>query len=189
MKFFIAYATVEGQSRRIAEKLASFLETRGHQSVIASATEMSEYTLERPDGVLLCAPIHAGRYPSYFTDFVRREIDWLSAIPSAFVSVTLSIASDDPDERAEAARFPAALAAETGWEPRLVHNAAGALRYTEYDFFKRWMLKRIAGKHNAPTDTSNDYELTDWAALEAFAVDFIELCGAVPSSEAASQPR
>ena len=42
------------------------------------------------------------------------------------------------------------------------------------------MLKRLASRHNAPTDTGNDYELTDWAALEAFAVEFIELCGTTP---------
>ncbi len=148
---------------------------------------MSEYTLERPDGVILCAPIHTGHYPSYFTDFVRREIDWLNTIPSAFVSVTLSIVSDDPDEREEAARFPTALAVETGWEPSAVHNAAGALRYTEYDFFKRWMLKRLAGRHKAPTDTANDYELTDWAALETFAVQFIESCGTAQVTEAQSR--
>ncbi|MBX9455754.1 MAG: protoporphyrinogen oxidase [Rhizobium sp.] len=184
MKFFIAYATVEGQSRKIAETLATIIETRGHQAVITGASDMSEYTLERPDGVVLCAPIHAGRYPTYFTDFVRREVEWLNTTPSALVSVTLSIASDDPAEREEAARFPEALAAETGWSPRAVHNAKGALRYTEYDFFKRWMLKRIASKHNAPTDTGSDYELTDWAALEAFAVDFIELCGSVSGQPA-----
>lgn len=178
MKFFIAYATVEGQTRKIAERLVSILEALNHRTLMVSATEMSEYTLERPDGIILCAPIHAGRYPAYFADFVRREVDWLNAVPSAFVSVTLSIASDDPREREEAARFPAALAAETGWSPKAVHNAKGALRYTEYDFFKRWMLKRIADKHNAPTDTRNDYELTDWPALEGFAGEFIALCGA-----------
>lgn len=186
MKFFIAYASIEGQSKKIAEKLGSIVENHGHQAVIVSATEMSEYTLERPDGVILCAPIHTGRYPSYFTDFVRRELDWLNTVPSAFVSVTLSIVSDDPAEREEAARFPATLVAETGWEPRAIHNAAGALRYTEYDFFKRWMLKRLAGRHNAPTDTSNDYELTDWEALESFAVGFIEKCGSSSATEAKS---
>lgn len=178
MKFFIAYATVEGQTRKIAERFASILEALGHQPLIASATEMSEYTLERPDGVILCAPIHAGRYPGYFTDFVRREADWLNATPSALVSVTLSIASEDLKERKEAKRFAVALAAETGWTPKAVHHAKGALRYTEYDFFKRWMLKRIAAAHHAPTDTRNDYELTDWVALESFAVEFVELCGA-----------
>ena len=186
MKLFIAYATVEGQSRKIAERLAAIIEAHGHQSLIAFATDMSVYTLEQPDGVILCAPIHAGRYPSYFTEFVRREVEWLNAIPSAFVSVTLSIASDDPRERADAARFPTALSAETGWSPQATHNAAGALRYTEYDFFKRWMLKRIASKHNAPTDTRNDYELTDWPALSAFVVEFLETCAA--SSSARSQP-
>ncbi|MCB1446362.1 MAG: protoporphyrinogen oxidase [Rhizobiaceae bacterium] len=188
MKFFIAYASVEGQSRKIAETLASTIETRGHQAVIASAADRSEYTLERPDGVILCAPIHVGRYPSYFTDFVHREVDWLNTIPSAFVSVTLSIVSDDPAEREEAEGFAQTLMSETGWEPKVVHHAAGALRYTEYDFFKRWMLKRIADRHKAPTDTRNDYELTDWSALEAFAVNFIELCASESRSESLSQP-
>ena len=186
MKLFIAYATIEGQSHKIAERLAATIDAHGHRSLVAPATEMSEHTSEEPDGIILCAPIHAGRYPSCFSDFVCREATWLNAVPSAFVSVTLSIASDDPVERSEAIRFPTALAAETGWSPRAIYNAAGALRYTEYDFFKRWMLKRIAHRHNAPADTRHDYELTDWRSLNAFAIEFLETCTA--ASSARSQP-
>lgn len=175
MKYFIAYATIEGQTRKIAEAIAETIEKGGDGAVIMNVSDMFEYTLERPDGVILCAPIHAGRYPTAFSDFVHRESEWLNAVPSAFVSVTLSILSDDEAERDEARRFAGTLANETGWEPRLVHHAAGALRYTEYDFFKRWMVRRLADKRGAPVDTAQDFELTDWTALSAFVDEFLKL--------------
>jgi menaquinone-dependent protoporphyrinogen oxidase len=54
-----------------------------------------------------------------------------------------------------------------------VEHVAGAFRYTEYDFFKRWAMKLIAREHGQPTDTSKDYELTDWSRLDAFCQRFI----------------
>ena len=49
---------------------------------------------------------------------------------------------------------------------------AGALRYTHYNWLKRWMMKRIVTKAGGNTDTSRDYEYTDWAAVRAFADEF-----------------
>ena len=34
------------------------------------------------------------------------------------------------------------------------------------------MMKRIARKEGAPTDTSRDYELTDWTEVERLAREF-----------------
>lgn len=175
MRYFIAYATVEGQTRKIAQSIADTIEKGGDKVLMMNVSDLFEYTLEQPDGVILCAPIHAGRYPSAFTDFVHREAEWLNAVPSAFVSVTLSIVSENEDERIEARGFADGLAAESGWQPSLVHHAAGALRYVEYDFFKRWMARHLADSRGAPTDSSRDYEFTDWEALAAFVEDFIRL--------------
>ena len=66
------------------------------------------------------------------------------------------------------------MKAESGWKPAMIHHAAGALRFTQYDFFKRWMMKRIASHENAPTDTSRDHEFTDWTALASFTTDFLK---------------
>ena len=55
----------------------------------------------------------------------------------------------------------------------MLHHVAGAFRYTEYDFFKRWALKYIAWHKGAPTDTSRDYELTDWEDLARFVDGFV----------------
>jgi menaquinone-dependent protoporphyrinogen oxidase len=175
MKYLIAYSTIEGQTRKIAAQIAATIEKGGDHVSIMNISELFEYTLEKPDGVILCAPIHAGRYPAPFSDFVHREAEWLNAVHSAFVSVSLSIYSDNEDERAEARGFAETLAAESGWTPRVTHHAAGALRYIEYDFFKRWMVRRLAHSRGAPVDSSRDYEFTDWQALARFAEDFVKL--------------
>jgi menaquinone-dependent protoporphyrinogen oxidase len=53
-----------------------------------------------------------------------------------------------------------------------VKIAAGALLYTHYNFFIRWMMKRIVATAGGDTDTSRDYEYTDWNDVRAFARDF-----------------
>ncbi|MDI6835569.1 flavodoxin domain-containing protein [Ciceribacter thiooxidans] len=173
MNILIGFVSIEGQTRKIAEKIAEHVEKAGHRAVFFNVTSMAEYALERPEAVILCAPIHAGRYPAPFVDFVRRERDFLKSVPSAFVSVSLFIRSEFEEEREEARHFPDTLMAETGWTPGRVLNAAGALRYTEYDFFKRWMAKRLAAREGAPTDASQNFEFTDWAELERFVADFL----------------
>jgi menaquinone-dependent protoporphyrinogen oxidase len=183
MKYFIAYSTIEGQTRKIAETVASVIERAGDHAVIMNISDLLEFTLERPDGAILCAPIHIGRYPSSFADFVHREAEWLNAVPSAFVSVTLAIRSDNESERREAMHFADVLTEQTDWRPRLVHHAAGALRFTQYDFFKRWMMRRISEKEGGPTDTSQDYELTDWKALQMFVADFLERTGSANAAK------
>ncbi len=99
-------------------------------------------------------------------------------MPAAFISVTLSEAgaerpSATPEERA---RFAAdvqkvleAFLKETGWRPKRVKPVAGALLYTKYNFLVRFIMKRIAKTTGAETDTSRDYEYTNWAALDRFA--------------------
>ena len=45
---------------------------------------------------------------------------------------------------------------------------AGALAYSQYNFLVKLVMKGIARRAGAPTDTSRDYEFTDWPAVDAF---------------------
>ena len=55
----------------------------------------------------------------------------------------------------------------------------GALAYSRYGRFTRWIIRRIARSKNLGTDTSRDYEYTDWRAVDAFARHFIAPASAV----------
>lgn len=177
MAILILYATVEGHSRTIAEHAAGLLEARGHKVVIGDMREPGFAVPGRFEGILLCAPIHVGRYPEPLLRFVTDWKEALDDVPNAFISVSLAIASDSEEERAEARSYPAVLENTAGYRPRLVHHAAGALKYVEYDFFKRMMMRRIAAKEGGPVDTGRDHVLTDWDALNAFVKEFSNLIG------------
>lgn len=173
MIVLVGYATVEGQTRKIAEAVASTIEAAGHRALLFDAASGAEYALGRPEAAILCAPVHAARYPAAFARFVGQEASWLNSVPSAFVSVSMLIRSEFEEEQEEARQFPGSLLEETGWRPGKIHHAAGALRYTEYDFFKRWIIRRMAEHENAPTDMTKDHEFTDWTALSAFVTEFL----------------
>lgn len=176
MRFLIFYATVEGHTKKIAETLSGWLEAMGHQSLLTDAGQIGYCDPAEFDGVFACAPIHAGMYPEAFIEFIVNWRDSFAATNSALVTVSLSIASKNADELAEAIAFPRELEGETGWRADVEHNAAGALKYMEYDYFKRWMMRRIAKSEGGPIDTSKDHELTDWDQLEAFAKGFVKNC-------------
>jgi BON domain len=58
---------------------------------------------------------------------------------------------------------------------------AGALPYTRYGWLKRQMVKRIVEKAGSEdTDTTRDYEYTDWNDLRDFAQDFVGLAAEQP---------
>ncbi|MBC7285666.1 flavodoxin domain-containing protein [Hoeflea sp.] len=174
MTVLVLYATVEGHSRKIAEYAAAYLEKRGQGVVVGDVREPGFAVPGRFDGVLLCAPVHMGRYPASLAQFI---IDWktaLAEVPTALVSVTLAIHSGNAEDRAEAEGYPAQLEKKTGFHIPKVHHAAGALKYLEYDFFKRMLMRQIASKEGAPVDTSKDYEFTDWTALDAFLQEFAD---------------
>lgn len=174
MTVLVLYATVEGHTRKIAEHAADKLEKSGQAVVLADVREPGFAIPGRFDGVLICAPIHIGRYPSSVAQFL---IDWKAAlveVPTALVSVSLGIHSDSAEDRAEAESYPAKLERKTGFHIAKVHHAAGALKYLEYDFFKRMLMRQIASKESGPVDTSRDHEFTDWAALDAFVQTFID---------------
>lgn len=168
MTVLVLYATIEGHTRKIAERAAARLEAAGQGVVLGDIREPGFAIPGRFDGVLICAPIHLGRYPSPVAQFLDDWRDALAQVPTALVSVSLAIRSDNAEERAEAETYPGKLESKTGFHFPKVHHAAGALKYLEYDFFKRALMRRIAAKEGGPVDTSLDHEFTDWQALDAF---------------------
>ena len=111
------------------------------------------------DAVIIAASLHTGHYQAAVEHFVRQHHHQLNAMLSVFVSVSLAAAGQDEDDVQGLARCVEELQRSTSWTPRRIHHAAGAFRYTQYDFFKRWAMKYIAWRKGGPTDTSQDYEL------------------------------
>lgn len=174
MRVLLVFATVEGQTRKIANHIAGRLSGSGHDvDLIDAADVKTAPSADAFDAAIIAAPVHVGTYPAPLRRFIKTNEETLMARPGAFVSVSLSAAIEDDSEAGELAEIAEKFSKETGWWPVSVHQAAGALKYTEYDFFRRWMLKRISVKEGGPSDTTRDYEFTDWVALDKFVDGFI----------------
>jgi menaquinone-dependent protoporphyrinogen oxidase len=166
----IFYATTEGQTRRIAERIASDIGARGFNArAIDVAAADAGIDWDNVRGVMLGASLHAGRHQHAAVEFARRHRDRLNLYPSAFFSVSLSAASSKPEEVATAARLARELPAKAEWQPTAVECFGGRLAYTQYGWFTRWFMRRIAQKEGGPVDTRRDHELTDWNAVARFA--------------------
>ncbi|MEZ5738258.1 MAG: flavodoxin domain-containing protein [Burkholderiaceae bacterium] len=167
------YATVEGHTAKVARRVADVVESAGHHVIVSDLRQPGFAVPGRFDAAVLCAPIHMGSYPEPFVQFIRDFKAALNDIPTALVTVSLSITSQYEEEREQATAYPYLLCDETGWAPRMRHSAAGALKYLEYNYFKRLVMRRIAAHAAGPVDASKDYELTDWAALDEFTAQFL----------------
>ena len=99
---------------------------------------------------------------------MRAHANWLNERPSAFFSVSLSAGSANAHEVAAARDLAQAFVAGTGWHPRQIACFAGRLAYTQYGFLKRHLMRWIATKEGASTDTARDHEFTDWGAVVRF---------------------
>ena len=172
----VVYGTSEGQTATIAERIGDVLEDAGHDVTLVHAKHPpSDLEPEAFDGVVVGASIHAGGHQRYVRTFVTEHLETLNRTPSAFFSVSLSAASVDPDTREEARGLLKAFLEETEWNPDLRLSVAGALKYSEYGLVKRFVMKRIGGKERGDTDTSRDYEYTDWETVEAFSLEFVDV--------------
>ena len=166
MNIIIIFATIEGQTRRIVDRLKTHLTTNGHSVSIVDATASFEnLDVESVDAVICAGSVHMGHFPLPLRAFVKTHHSMLMARPGLFVSVSLAALEEDEAERAALDDLVAEFSRQTDWWPVSVHHAAGALRYTQYDYFRKWMMKRIAAKKDGPTDTEHDHEFTDWDGL------------------------
>jgi menaquinone-dependent protoporphyrinogen oxidase len=175
MRALIVYGTTEGHTRDLCHFAAQSLRDHGHQAAVEEAgpddthPDPSAY-----DAVLLAASLHQGHYQAALVHFARTHHERLNGMPSAFISVSLSAAGINPDDWAGLETCIARLEDETLWMPKAVHHAAGAIRYSQYDFFKRLALNFIARRRGHSTVMSRDYDLTDYDELTKFVLEFVD---------------
>jgi menaquinone-dependent protoporphyrinogen oxidase len=174
-KILVVYATVEGQTHKIARHVADVLTRRRHDvKLIDAADTGDDLDVAGFDAAVLTASVHFGRHHAAAAHLAAAHAEALNAIPSAFVSVSLHAMGGEPEDAEETAAYADAFAAQTGWRPRAVCHAAGAFRYSKYDFFKRIAARAVAKERGLSLKDDGDIELTDWPALDRFLDAFLK---------------
>jgi menaquinone-dependent protoporphyrinogen oxidase len=171
-RILVLYGTTEGQTARIATFLGDTLRAEGVSAEVIDASTASP-SPGGYDAVIVAASIHAGGYQRTVRRWVHTHAQVLNEKPTAFVSVCLAVLQREPKVEQEMTEIIDRFLAATGWRPAITKSVAGALPYSRYNWLTRWMMVRIVRKAGGDTDTSRDYEYTDWTDLRVFAQEFV----------------
>lgn len=172
----IVYGTTDGHTRKIAQVLAENLRAEFCSvDIVDAAGMLRRLSPESYDGVIVAASVHIGNYQRAVANWVRAHATMLNIMPTAFLSVCLTVLENGTKQRQEILRIMRRLLDQSGWRPTITKLVAGALLYTRYNWLKRMLMKRIVANACSDTDTTCDYEYTDWNDLRSFSRDFAEL--------------
>jgi menaquinone-dependent protoporphyrinogen oxidase len=173
----IVYGTKEGHTATIAERMREAIAAKGHDVRVERAGSPPPAIPTDIDAVLVGASIHVSKHQAEVREFVKRNRQRLSTMPSAFFQVCLTAADPSPDSEAETQVCLDEFADWTGWHPQTTTTFAGMLAWTQYDFFTRHLMKLVLRKQHLPPeqlDTSHDFDYTDYDAVKRFAEEFAD---------------
>ena len=173
-RILVLYASTHGHTAKIAARIAAALEADGatvdrHEL----DAKKSQPALPDYDAVILGGSVHAGHHQRTLVKWAERHRTALDLKPSGFFSVCLTAADDTEESRAATRGYLDDFVEKTGWTPSLSTTFAGALQYREYDVATRVLMRLLMRRMDHPTDTSQDYDYTDWDAVERWAHELV----------------
>lgn len=171
----IVYGTTEGQTRKIAQHIGGLIRTMGHNAEVVDSSDVrEEFRADGFNAFIVTGSLHQGNHQRSLIHFVKKHRDELKKAPSLFLSVSMSAARNDGNHFDELQKCVDRFTEETEWIPTEWHPVAGALKYVEYDWLKRMIMRSISKAEGGETDTSKDYEYTDWDALDELVAGFLK---------------
>jgi menaquinone-dependent protoporphyrinogen oxidase len=183
-RILVVYGTNTGHTARIARAIADALRAKTFEVDVVRdgvGSRAEDYA-----GVVVAASVRAGKYQRTVSRWVRANADALQKRPTAFVSVCLAVLDRRPTAPQELQAVVGRFVRETGWQPTVTKMVAGVLLYTQYNWIVRLVMKRIVKGAGGDTDTSRDYEYTDWDDLRRFAELFGDRVSGVNVASGAS---
>jgi menaquinone-dependent protoporphyrinogen oxidase len=176
MELTLVYWTHFGQAKKIMHVLAEQWTAAGLVCHICSLEDVQREPrrLTEAQAVVVGAPIYFGAFDKAFTAFVNQHHELLNRIPSAFFVVCFAAGSPQATDQVEVIKLSRQFLRQTGWDPPLTQGFAGALRYSQYGWFKKRFVHWIAQRAGVPSDIQHDLEMTDWAEVRTFGQRFVD---------------
>jgi menaquinone-dependent protoporphyrinogen oxidase len=188
MRALIVFATTDGHTEVLARFVAERLGRAGLSGSLCNAEDAKLPDPSRFDAAILAASIQDGRYQGSICRFARRNHSTLNAMPSAFISVSLSAASHSSEDHDRLDDWLDRFERQTHWRPKAVHHVGGVLPLSRENIFRKLLLKIRAAEDGFTLDTSEDYDLTDYDALCAFIDGFIAAASGAGVDQEVAEP-
>ncbi len=165
-KILIAYSTVDGQTKKIAETLAQELNGEVTIKLFEEINNLAEF-----DKIIIGSSIRYGKFPKKLYRFVQENQAILTEKEADFFGINL-IARNPEKCCVENNVYIRKFLDKISWQPHDVKIFAGALNYTTYKLFDKKMIQLIMKITDGPTDPTIDSEFTDWEQVSIYAEQF-----------------
>jgi menaquinone-dependent protoporphyrinogen oxidase len=173
-QILIVYATTDGQTLRICQRIQAIVEQGGHSVTLVAVQEAGSCALESFDSIVIGASIRYGKHSPLVREFVRRHQRVLESKPSAFFSVNVVArkpAKSEPHTNPYLQKF----LREIAWKPQHLAVFAGKINYPVYGPLDRRVIQFIMWMTDGPTNRNDVVEFTDWARVDAFGQEIVRM--------------
>jgi len=170
----IIYATTDGQTLRISQRLQQVIEAGGHWVTLVAVEHSAKIDLQAFDRVVVGASIRYGKHSPLVHDFVQHNARALASKPNAFFTVNVVARKPEksqPDTNPYLQKFLKQIA----WKPQQLAVFAGKINYPLYGPVDRLVIRLIMWMTDGPTQADAVVEFTDWAQVEAFGLTVAEM--------------
>ncbi|WP_299567724.1 flavodoxin domain-containing protein [uncultured Sulfitobacter sp.] len=172
MQVLVLFASIEGQTRKIADFVDAQVRRAGHESTLVDASEKrAVVTFEGYDTVILAAPVHERRHPPNFEIVLTASRADLAARRTMMISVSLGAAF--PELREEAQEYLEEMKMRTRLQPDAEVLVGGAVRPSSYGYYETEVLRHAVLRNQNIDPRTQEHEFTDWDMLEDAVGSFI----------------
>ena len=172
MKVLVAYATLEGQTEKVARFIGDEVQRSGYDvDVVEISQEVGSVPLDDVGLVVLAAPVHERRHPKAFEAFVSGQRDVLEKLKTLMVSVSLRAAFEEGLE--EAQDYVDEFKLRTRFSPDQEVLVAGAVRAASYDYYQTEIMRHVLLHDQQYDVTDGEREFTDWSKLSGAINQFL----------------
>ncbi len=174
----IAYATHDGQSERIAERIAKRLGDRGAASTLHALRRSVDPAIDaESDAVVAVLAVRYGRVLPEGRTFLKAFASRQAAPPLALAIVNL-VARNASRRSPETNPYLRQTLARFALRPALATAFGGRLNYPKYRFFDKQIIRLIMAMTGGVADGRSDIDYTDWAQVDDFATAVAALAAA-----------
>ena len=163
----LLYATTDGHTLKICERLKEVIESDSTQLTLAPLEAYRQLDLASFDKIVVGASIRYGKHSPLVFDFVKSTLALLDSKPSAFFSVNI-VARKAGKNRPENNPYLLKFLRQVAWRPKRLAVFAGRLDYPKCRVVDRLMIRLIMWITQGPTDPHTVVEFTDWRQVEEF---------------------
>ncbi|MCF8209278.1 MAG: menaquinone-dependent protoporphyrinogen IX dehydrogenase [Rhodoferax sp.] len=175
-KILLLYATTDGQTLRICQRLQQVAESQGNEVTLLPLQDWKSVDLAPFDKIVLGASIRYGKHSPLLHDFVQQRRAVLEHKPSAFFSVNV-VARKPEKNQPNTNPYVLKFLKRTRWQPQQLAVFAGKIEYPKLGVLDRQMIRFIMWVTKGPTDPTGTFEFTDWARVDAFGKEISDMGG------------